>query len=133
MPRRRSAESPGVCPTSRSRRALRRLRFILGSSQLADCARVVLEKAFGVDLASARELNALVHEVVPEERVFRIDPFLGREAVQNVIALRIANGMFEPIWNPDHIDHVQSDVPRRSASTTAPASTRTPAPTATWW
>jgi glucose-6-phosphate 1-dehydrogenase len=83
----------------------------LGESRLADRGRVVLEKPFGVDLASARELNQLVHSVVPEERVFRIDHFLGREAVQNLIALRFANGMFEPIWNRDHIDHVQIDVP----------------------
>jgi glucose-6-phosphate 1-dehydrogenase len=83
----------------------------LGSSRLADRARVVLEKPFGVDLESARELNALVHDVVPEDRVFRIDHFLGREAVQNLIALRFANGMFEPVWNRDHIDHVQIDVP----------------------
>ncbi len=83
----------------------------LGESNLAERSRVVLEKPFGVDLASARELNRLVHSVVPEERVFRIDHFLGREAVQNLIALRFANGMFEPIWNRDHIDHVQIDVP----------------------
>jgi glucose-6-phosphate 1-dehydrogenase len=83
----------------------------LGESGLAERSRVVLEKPFGVDLASARELNRLVHSVVPEERVFRIDHFLGREAVQNLIALRFANGMFEPIWNRDHIDHVQIDVP----------------------
>ena len=83
----------------------------LGSSGLAEGARVVLEKPFGVDLESALELNALVHRVVPEERVFRIDHFLGREAVQNLIALRFANGMFEPVWNRDHIDHVQIDVP----------------------
>ncbi|HEY2650447.1 MAG TPA: glucose-6-phosphate dehydrogenase [Solirubrobacteraceae bacterium] len=83
----------------------------LGESGLAERARVVLEKPFGIDLASARELNQLVHGVVPEERVFRIDHFLGREAVQNLIALRFANGMFEPIWNRDHIDHVQIDVP----------------------
>lgn len=83
----------------------------LGESGLAERARVVLEKPFGMDLASARELNQLVHGVVPEERVFRIDHFLGREAVQNLIALRFANGMFEPIWNKDHIDHVQIDVP----------------------
>jgi glucose-6-phosphate 1-dehydrogenase len=83
----------------------------LRSSHLSDRARVVLEKPFGVDLDSARELNALVHGVVPEERVFRIDHFLGREAVQNLIALRFANGMFEPIWNRNHIDHVQIDVP----------------------
>ena len=83
----------------------------LGSTRLADRARLVLEKPFGIDLESARELNALVHGVVPEDRVFRIDHFLGREAVQNLIALRFANGMFEPIWNRDHIDHVQIDVP----------------------
>jgi glucose-6-phosphate 1-dehydrogenase len=87
----------------------------LGSSGLAERARIVLEKPFGVDLESARELNALVHGVVPEERVFRIDHFLGREAVQNLIALRFANGMFEPIWNRDHIDHVQIDVPETLA------------------
>jgi glucose-6-phosphate 1-dehydrogenase len=83
----------------------------LGESGLAERARLVLEKPFGMDLASARELNQLVHGVVPEDRVFRIDHFLGREAVQNLIALRFANGMFEPIWNRDHIDHVQIDVP----------------------
>ena len=83
----------------------------LGESGLAERARVVLEKPFGVDLATARELNQIVHTVVPEDRVFRIDHFLGREAVQNLIALRFANGMFEPIWNRDHIDHVQIDVP----------------------
>ncbi len=87
----------------------------LGSSGLADRARVVLEKPFGVDLESAVALNALVHGVFPEERVFRIDHFLGREAVQNLIALRFANGMFEPIWNRDHIDHVQIDVPETLA------------------
>jgi glucose-6-phosphate 1-dehydrogenase len=73
--------------------------------------RVVLEKPFGTDLETSRALNALVDEVFSEEAVFRIDHFLGREAVQNLIALRFANGMFEPIWNRDHIDHVQLDVP----------------------
>jgi len=87
----------------------------LGSSELADRARVVLEKPFGTDLKSARALNALVHGVFPEERVFRIDHFLGRETVQNLIALRFANGMFEPVWNRDHIDHVQIDVPETLA------------------
>jgi glucose-6-phosphate 1-dehydrogenase len=87
----------------------------LGSSGLADQARVVLEKPFGLDLESARALNTLVHDVFPEERVFRIDHFLGREAVQNLIALRFANGMFEPVWNRDHIDHVQIDVPETLA------------------
>lgn len=87
----------------------------LGESGLAENARVVLEKPFGIDLESARGLNRLVHGVLPEDRVFRIDHFLGREAVQNLIALRFANGMFEPIWNRDHIDHVQIDVPETLA------------------
>ncbi|HWT23194.1 MAG TPA: glucose-6-phosphate dehydrogenase [Solirubrobacteraceae bacterium] len=87
----------------------------LGDSGLAERARVVLEKPFGVDLHSAKDLNTVVHEVFPEERVFRIDHFLGREAVQNLIALRFANGMFEPVWNRDHIDHVQIDVPETLA------------------
>ena len=87
----------------------------LGSSGLAEHSRVVLEKPFGVDLESAIALNKLVHGVFPEDRVFRIDHFLGREAVQNLIALRFANGMFEPIWNKDHIDHVQIDVPETLA------------------
>jgi glucose-6-phosphate 1-dehydrogenase len=88
----------------------------LGESGLAgDDARVVLEKPFGTDLETARRLNDLVHGVFPEERVFRIDHFLGREAVQNLIALRFANGMFEPVWNRDHIDHIQIDVPETLA------------------
>jgi glucose-6-phosphate 1-dehydrogenase len=92
-------------------RAFAETVLALGESGLAERARVVLEKPFGVDLSTARELNQVVHSVVPEERVFRIDHFLGREAVQNLIALRFANGMFEPIWNRNHIDHVQIDVP----------------------
>jgi glucose-6-phosphate 1-dehydrogenase len=87
----------------------------LGEHGLMDRARIVVEKPFGTDLRTAQELNATVHGVVPEERVFRIDHFLGREAVQNLIALRFANGMFEPIWNHDHIDHVQIDVPETLA------------------
>ena len=87
----------------------------LGEAGLTDGARVVVEKPFGVDLETAQQLNAFMHQVVPEERIFRIDHFLGREAVQNLIALRFANGMFEPIWNHDHIDHVQIDVPETLA------------------
>jgi glucose-6-phosphate 1-dehydrogenase len=74
-------------------------------------ARVITEKPFGTDLASARALNAQLHEVFAEDCIFRIDHYLGREAVQNLLALRFANGMFEPIWNRNHIDHVQIDVP----------------------
>lgn len=83
----------------------------LGQSGLGEGARVIMEKPFGRDLASARELDALVHSVFDEEQVFRIDHYLGREAVQNLLALRFANGMFEPVWNRNHIDHVQIDVP----------------------
>ena len=83
----------------------------LGESGLSEGARVIMEKPFGVDLASARALNAAVHAVLDEEQVFRIDHFLGKETVQNILALRFANGMFEPIWNRQHVDHVQIDVP----------------------
>jgi glucose-6-phosphate 1-dehydrogenase len=83
----------------------------LGSQGLGEDARVILEKPFGRDLVSARELDALVHSVFEEEQIFRIDHYLGREAVQNLLALRFANGMFEPVWNRNHIDHVQIDVP----------------------
>ncbi len=69
--------------------------------------RVVIEKPFGHDLASARELNALVNSVFPEHSVFRIDHYLGKETVQNILALRFANELFEPLWNSHHIDHVQ--------------------------
>jgi glucose-6-phosphate 1-dehydrogenase len=84
---------------------------ILGELGLNERARVVMEKPFGTDLASARRLNELVHQVFREEQVFRIDHFLGKEAALNILALRFANGLFEPIWNRDHIDHVQIDVP----------------------
>jgi glucose-6-phosphate 1-dehydrogenase len=83
----------------------------LGRSGLGEDARIIMEKPFGRDLASARDLDALVHTVFGEEQVFRIDHYLGREAVQNLLALRFANGMFEPVWNRNHIDHVQIDVP----------------------
>jgi glucose-6-phosphate 1-dehydrogenase len=83
----------------------------LGEAGLAERARVIMEKPFGTDLESARELNAKVHEVFEEEQIFRIDHFLGKEAAQNILALRFANGLFEPIWNRNHIDHVQIDVP----------------------
>ncbi|MDQ4118967.1 MAG: glucose-6-phosphate dehydrogenase [Actinomycetota bacterium] len=69
--------------------------------------RVVIEKPFGHDLRSARELNGIVNEVFPEDSVFRIDHYLGKEVVQNVLALRFANQLFEPIWNANYVDHVQ--------------------------
>ncbi|WP_424892704.1 glucose-6-phosphate dehydrogenase [Streptomyces sp. XH2] len=69
--------------------------------------RAVIEKPFGHDLASAQELNRIVHEVFPTEEVFRIDHYLGKETVQNILALRFANTLFEPIWNRSYVDHVQ--------------------------
>ena len=70
-----------------------------------------MEKPFGTDLASARRLNAALHETFDESQIFRIDHFLGKEAAQNILAFRFANGLIEPIWNRNHIDHVQIDVP----------------------
>jgi glucose-6-phosphate 1-dehydrogenase len=84
---------------------------LIHKADLVERSRVVMEKPFGTDLASARELNALLHEIFDEEQIFRIDHFLGKEAAQNILAFRFANGLFEPIWNRDHIDHVQIDVP----------------------
>ncbi|MCT2583282.1 glucose-6-phosphate dehydrogenase [Actinophytocola gossypii] len=69
--------------------------------------RVVIEKPFGHDLASAKELNEIVNDVFPEESVFRIDHYLGKETVQNILALRFANQLFEPVWNGNYVDHVQ--------------------------
>ncbi|WP_020573174.1 glucose-6-phosphate dehydrogenase [Actinopolymorpha alba] len=69
--------------------------------------RVVVEKPFGHDLQSARELNRIVSEVFPPEAVFRIDHYLGKETVQNILALRFANQLYEPVWNANYVDHVQ--------------------------
>ena len=69
--------------------------------------RVVIEKPFGHDLASAQELNSMLDAVFPESSIFRIDHYLGKETVQNILALRFANTLFEPIWNRGYVDHVQ--------------------------
>jgi glucose-6-phosphate 1-dehydrogenase len=84
----------------------------LARSGLADQAdgqwrRVVIEKPFGHDLASARELNEVVEDIFPPDSVFRIDHYLGKETVQNILALRFANQLYEPIWNGNYVDHVQ--------------------------
>ena len=72
--------------------------------------RVIIEKPFGHDLASARELDARLAKVLSEDQIYRMDHFLGKETVQNIMVLRFANGIFEPLWNRDHIDHVQITV-----------------------
>ena len=72
--------------------------------------RLVIEKPFGIDLGSARELNSAVQSVFRESQVYRIDHYLGKETVQNILAFRLANGIFEPIWNRNFIDHVQLTV-----------------------
>ena len=72
--------------------------------------RVVIEKPFGTDLASARALNQKLLGILNEDQIFRIDHYLGKETVQNIMVLRFANGLFEPIWNRNHIDHVQITV-----------------------
>ncbi len=86
---------------------------MLGAAGLVPRSRIVMEKPFGVDLVSAVSLNASLHEVFPEPQIFRIDHFLGKEPAQNILAFRFANGLFEPIWNRNFIDHVQIDVPEK--------------------
>jgi glucose-6-phosphate 1-dehydrogenase len=84
----------------------------LGAAGLIDAGgrgwrRVIVEKPFGTDLSSARALNRLIHKHLDESQVFRIDHYLGKETVQNLLVFRFANGMFEPVWNRRYIDHVQ--------------------------
>ncbi len=88
---------------------------MLGEAGLVERSRIVMEKPFGTDRASAVSLNARLHEVFDEDRIFRIDHFLGKEPAQNILAFRFANGLFEPIWNRNFIDHVQIDVPETLA------------------
>ena len=94
--------------------------------------RIVLEKPVGFSLTSAQLLNNQVGEVFSEEQIFRIDHYLGKETVQNLLALRFANSLFEPLWRGHYIDHVQSRLPKISASARAAGFTTRPAPCATW-
>lgn len=86
----------------------------LGKSRLENCSgswtRVVIEKPYGRDLASAMELETAVHKVFDEKQVYRIDHYLGKETVQNILVLRFANGIFEPLWNRNYVDSVQITV-----------------------
>jgi glucose-6-phosphate 1-dehydrogenase len=87
------------------------LLHVIGRLRTGDgWTRVIIEKPFGHDLASARELNEEVEEHFEEREIFRIDHYLGKETVQNLLALRFANGIFEPIWNRQFVDHVQITV-----------------------
>ncbi|MBE1547830.1 glucose-6-phosphate 1-dehydrogenase [Mycobacterium sp. OAS707] len=92
-------------------KAARAVIDTLREANLVDRSRVVMEKPFGTDLASAVALNDFVHETFSEEQIFRIDHFLGKEAALNILAFRFANGLFEPIWNRNFIDHIQIDIP----------------------
>jgi glucose-6-phosphate 1-dehydrogenase len=84
---------------------------LLAEAGLVAGSRIIMEKPFGTDLKSAVALNTRLHEVFREDQIFRIDHFLGKEAAQNILAFRFANGLFEPIWNRNFIDHIQIDVP----------------------
>jgi glucose-6-phosphate 1-dehydrogenase len=69
--------------------------------------RLIVEKPFGRDLATAQDLNRRLHRVFPESEIYRIDHYLGKETVQNILAFRFGNGIFEPLWNRRYVDHVQ--------------------------
>lgn len=92
-------------------KAARSVLDVIEKADLVERSRVIMEKPFGTHLQAARELNSLLHDFFEEDQIFRIDHFLGKEAALNILVFRFANGLFEPIWNRNHIDHVQIDVP----------------------
>jgi len=92
-------------------KAARAVITMLREANLVERSRVVMEKPFGTDFVSAVALNDFVHQTFLESQIFRIDHFLGKEAAQNILAFRFANGLFEPIWNRNFIDHIQIDIP----------------------
>jgi glucose-6-phosphate 1-dehydrogenase len=94
--------------------------------------RVIIEKPFGHDLESARALNKQLLRVATECQIYRIDHYLGKETVQNILALRFANGVFEPIWNRRYIDQCRFRLPKPSASKNAAVTTMERAPCVTW-
>ena len=95
--------------------AMQDMIAMLGREEITERARLVLEKPFGLDLQSSRELDAALKQVADEDQIFRIDHFLGKEAVQNILALRFANALFEPAWDRTSIAQVQIDVPETLA------------------
>jgi len=108
----RFAEPPNrlfylAAPPDAAARIVERLREAGLADQARGFARIVVEKPFGRDLASARALNARIAAAFAEEQVFRIDHYLGKETVQNIMLLRFGNGIFEPVWNNRYVDHVE--------------------------
>ncbi|GAA3715964.1 hypothetical protein GCM10023082_12060 [Streptomyces tremellae] len=111
--------------------AMRPVTGMPGRTGIARGASVVVGKPFGEDEESARALNAAVHEAFAEDRVFRVDHFPGKEAVQNILATRFAGGLLEPLWYRDHIAYVQIDVPEEIGIEGRASFMNPPAPSAT--
>ena len=102
-----------------------------GPRRAGRSCRLVVEKPFGRDLPAPQALDAALHAAFDEDQIFRIDHYMGKETVQNVLALRFANAIFEPIWNRRYIEQVQITVAESSGSSTGAASTRRPGRCAT--